>query len=354
MSTRRRLLKRATASAVALLIVITAWWMAGEAERQAAVVANAPQLVSNTGAGQSARHAATSQPMNARPSPTAVIPPDPLQGLRERFGRSSLRGTGVDGAITLHTDGRLVMDRDLLRHFDYYLGLIGEFTLDEIRLLLIDEVTRQSGARVAAAVVEAFDRYVAMRKALAQQAPAGDLADQVARVRAVQRDWFGADAEAMFGEENRYVENSAERLAIERDVTLSAAEREVQLAALESTMPAGERSNQSEVTSGLLAGDQTRHFEALDTEAGQRHAERAELWGANAADRLASLDQSRADWERRIAEYIAARDAILADTRLDAAARQGAIEALRQHLFDPNEQIRIESLEAINQLRAGG
>ena len=343
----------ATAAAVALLIAIAAWWLPGEPQREAAVDAEVRTVVSEIGAGEATEHATTPQPLNARSAAAAANPPDPLLALRERFARSSLRGTEVDGAITLHADGSLVMDRELLRHFDYFLGLIGEFTLDEIRQLLIDETTRQAGGRAAASVADAFDRYVAMRKSLAEQAPSADLADQIERVRAVQRDWFGADAEAMFGDENRYVEDSVERLAIERDMTLSGAERDARLADLESTMPSSERSNFSEVTSGLLAGDQTRHFEALHTDVSARHAERAELWGTDAADRLAVLDQSRADWERRIAEYIAARDTIQADSQLGVASRQAAIIVLRQRLFDPNEQIRIESLESIGELRTG-
>ena len=50
--------------------------------------------------------------------------------------QSSLRGTEVDGSVLLNAHGKVVLDPGMRRLFDYYLSLIGERDLIQIRTLL--------------------------------------------------------------------------------------------------------------------------------------------------------------------------------------------------------------------------
>ena len=79
--------------------------------------------------------------------------------------------------------------------------------------------------------------------------------------------------------------------------------------------------------------------------------EREALFGAEAAARLAQADAEIAAWDARVRAYVQARDAIRADGRLDAAARDRAIATLQARSFDAAELRRIASLEAIGQLQ---
>lgn len=84
-----------------------------------------------------------------------------------------------------------------------------------------------------------------------------------------------------------------------------------------------------------------------DTEPGRELPKSEPAAEVEAADRLAAHDERRAVWERRLAAYRSARDAITADAGLDPAARDAEIETLRARLFDARERIRVRALDEI-------
>ena len=292
----------------------------------------------------------TSDPAPAGPD---VVATD-LDTLRARYARSSLRGTAPDGDVGLDAQGRLRLDAGLVRRFEHYLSLIGEFEIREIRRLLQADLSDEFGAAVAGAALTAFDRYVGLRQALAETELSSDLARRLEQLHRLRRDWFGPDAEAMFGAEEAEVRYTLARRDIASDGTLEADERQRRLAELDAGRAPFEREAQRDATSALLADEQSRQFEHLGTDPETRREERAALWGEDAADRLAALDLERSDWDRRLLDYVRQRDRVLADPTLDAAARERSLAALRQRSFDLSEQARIEALEAIDALPRGG
>ncbi len=288
--------------------------------------------------------------------PTATTPQNTLRltELRHRLQQSSLRGTTRDGDIAFDAGGRLVLDANLRRRFDYYLALSGEFSDIDIRTLLLGDVADAHGASAAAEVAEAFDRYLDLRADLAHSRMSTDLAERFEQVRAARRTWFGDDADAMFGDEEAHVAYTLERQALEASDELDDAERRSRLDQLEARRPATERAVQRDASAALLVAEQTRQLDALGADATDRHAERAELWGEQAADRLARLDRERADWDRRLAGYARSRAALIADSTLDASTRAAALDRLRRESFAPTERLRVEALEAVGALPATG
>jgi lipase chaperone LimK len=274
--------------------------------------------------------------------------------LRDRLQQSSLRGTTRDGDITVDANGRLVLDANLRRLFDYYLALTGEFSDSDLRTLLLGDVAEAHGAGAAAEVAEVFDRYLGLRAELAHAPVSADLAERFEQVRAARRNWFGDDADALFGDEEAQIAYTLERQALEASDELDDAERQARLDELEARRPATERAAQRDASAALLAAEQTRQLDALGADPTARHAERAELWGEQAADRLARLDRERADWDRRLAGYARSRAALIADSMLDASTRAAALDRLRRASFAPTEQLRIEALEAVGALPSGG
>jgi lipase chaperone LimK len=280
--------------------------------------------------------------------------PDSLVQLRQRYAASSLRGTVPDGGIAFDARGALRLDANLVRRFEHYLSLVGEFELHEIRALLQAQLQDELGESAAAAAIAAFDRYVGLREAISATELSADLATRLEQLRALRRHWFGADAESMFGAEETEVEYTLARSALQRDSQLSDEQRATRLAELEAARDPRENAIQRDATSAALVDEQTRQFDAMNADAATRAEERAALWGEDAAQRLAELDRARAEWDRRVSEYLAERQQLEARPDLDVAARQQALSALRARRFDAAERQRIEALEAIGALPPGG
>lgn len=294
-------------------------------------------------------------------APAPVIPARPgdvhasdLARLRQRVAQSSLRGTTPDGEIAFTASGALRMDAALVRRFEHYLSLIGEFELGEIRVLLQADLRDELGTAAADVVIAGFDRYVALREAVAASELSDDLATRLQQLRELRRDYFGADAEAMFGAEEADLAHGLARRAIESDAALDPEQRRARLEDLENRRAPSLREAQRDATSALLVDEQTRQFDRDGVDPATRAEERRDLWGDAAADRLATLDAERAHWQTRLASYARERERVLADPRLGQAARQQALEDLRHRAFNPQERLRVEALEAVGALPPSG
>lgn len=353
-TSRRRFRRGGVLLGAALVALGLFWWTTHQPSRTADATASpSPVEPGNAPA------ATTPQPGRAESAkPIAVTPqPEPedaqLAALRERLHHSSLRGSDVDGDVALDGNGQLRLDAELLRRFDYYLSLSGEFSPAEIRRLLEGDLREQHGNAIADAALDTFDRYIGLRQALENSSLPDDPAARLAALRELQRAWFGDAADSLFGEENSLLADTLARRAIETNPDLSEVERSRQLAELDQQRSPSERESRDEANAARLAEEQTEQFDQLDMDAATRHEERAALWGEDAADRLAALDQQRADWDRRLGDYASARQRILDDASLSPDARQQALNRLRESGFDANEQLRVEALERTGGLPSG-
>lgn len=268
--------------------------------------------------------------------------------------RSSLRGTEVDGGASFDASGELVLDLALRRLFDYHLSLIGERDLLQIRQLLADYLLGRFDPRKTASVLGYFDRYAAYLQRLGES-KIGESADpqqRLADAMALRRQMLGdAMATAFFAEEEALAALTLKRMDIAGDATLTAAQKSEQLAALDRSVGYTARADAD--TASVVAA-QDRRFDSAQSSPDERAAEREALWGKEAAQRLAQLDDERARWDARVEQYLYARSRIDADRSLSAAARAQALATLRAQRFDAAEQRRIASLEAIGQLKPGG
>ena len=264
----------------------------------------------------------------------------------------SLRGSDVDGGVTLDANGNPKADRALRRLFDYFLARIGERDAAMIRADLFAHLrdALHLDAMAQARVMDWFDRYVAVQRAAVEMARSGDLRRDAARLRDLHRGLLGDElARAWFGSEDDYAGYTAERLALAHDASLSAAAKAQRMVELESKMDPLERENYHAATDFQIASMQSQQFEAAGTDAATRYVERAALWGEDAATRLGALDQAEADWNARIAAYARARDALLANTALNASAREAQLAALLNGFSEP-ERRRVLSLAQANLL----
>lgn len=267
---------------------------------------------------------------------------------------SSLRGTEVDGGIALGPNGQVVLDLQMRRLFDYYLSLVGERDVIQIRQLLKDQLLGKYSQANTETVLQYFDRYTHYLNALTDL-NIGSLRSPEARleqVKALRKKMLGDEmALIFFAEEEALSGLTLKRMAIANDKTLSAEDKSRLLAELDNSANYSVRTEAD--TAGLI-DEQNRQLDALKLSDAERAAEREALWGKDAAGRLAQLDQQRSQWDTRVTHYLLARSRIDANRGLSAPARAQAIAALRAQQFNETEQRRIASLEAIGQLKPGG
>lgn len=250
--------------------------------------------------------------------------------------RDALRDTQVDGAITLDAAGRPVADRAMRRLFDYFLIRIGERDLAGVRSDVQQHLRGQLAPAALAQVMAWFDAYVSLQRESAALGATDDLQADLQRRHELRRKRLGdAMAEAWFGEEERDAAYAIARRAVLRDPALDAASRKARLATL-----AKEYGRDEETDAAQLAIDVEALLDARQASASQRFAEREAMFGKDAAQRLADLDASRAQWNARIADFRARRDGILAHHGLSEAQRKEQVDALLS-AFTPEERPRV-------------
>ena len=269
---------------------------------------------------------------------------DPLATLRARLANSSLRDAAIDGELSFDGDGRLIADVGLRRLFDHFLSLSGEFPLADIGRLIDDAVRSMHGDAAADQAIVWFERYLTLLRAVDAMAFPADPLARADALRALRRQHLGeAVAQAMFGDEEAALDLALARRTVLQADDLPSDERARLLEALEETRPDTWRQVRLDSEVAELAERQTRQLDALAADAATRHAERAALWGEEAAQRLAFLDAERAHWDTRITHYLAARDAFGTDPRaLDVWLRDNFSEAERRRLA------ALESIDALD------
>lgn len=265
-------------------------------------------------------------------------------GLARELPRS-LRGTDVDGGLSIDRSGHFVPDPDALALFDYFLAATGEAPADEIAQWIRAHIARTLEPPAEAEALALLERCLAYRDAARElaesEAVPADLERRLQWLRELRRAHFGADvAEALFGLEEDVTRIDLERRRVAQDPALTLAERAAELAALESELPEPVREAR-----GRARAPGRSYREVLDLRAaGASEAEifvaRARRFGPEAAGRLAALDREQAAWQARLDAYRAERRALL-----DAGTQANTLEGLRHRHFSPEELPRVRAID---------
>lgn len=89
----------------------------------------------------------------------------------------------------------------------------------------------------------------------------------------------------------------------------------------------------------------TQEWQETDGNPANLQQMRENLVGREAAERLAKLDQERAEWQRRIDSWLLEREAITSNTGVSEADKQRQIDAVRRMRFNEHEELRVLLLE---------
>jgi lipase chaperone LimK len=261
----------------------------------------------------------------------------------------SLRGTEVDGGLTLDADGRFVADRDAVAMFEYFLTAVGEESYEDVVARITAEIGVRLPADAADGALAFLTQYLDYRTRAGTLVDVGEpvaLAQGFERLRALRREVFDEPlASELFGEEERHAAVTLLQREIATDPDLDDETRRALIEQAFDALPAEHREARARATAHLdLARAQAK---LLDEGAGAddiRH-ERERRFGEDAADRLEALDRRRAEWNARVADYRGARERIDGDASLSDADKGRLVEELLDDAFSDSERTRVEALD---------
>jgi len=289
--------------------------------------------------------AAVAAPPAARPpARVGAVAAPPAEPAAETLP-ASLHGTAEDGELRQDDEGALVIGPEVVRFFDYYFSATGEESGGALRARIVAAVRRHlSSERAVRQAISLLDDYIGYREASRRLDAGGDTAARLGAVRRLRRERFGDLAALLFGEEERAVGVALEQRRILGDASLSADDRAARLAETEARLPEAVRAARAESTRPLRERAEEEALRNAGAGDADLHAYRTANDGAEAADRLAALDQRRAAWAARLQAFRAARAEILR-TEPDADQQRLAVRQLLEASFTTLEQVRVEATD---------
>jgi lipase chaperone LimK len=260
-------------------------------------------------------------------------------------------GTQVDGMLEVDRNGSLLITEQIRHLFDYFYTTVGEVSFEQASANIRQHLTArlpQPALDQALAILDDYIEYKTALVELEQAFPvAGDIdalrgrADAVQRLRA--RIFSPETHQAFFAAEEVFNSFTLERLAIMHDDNITRQDKAAMIEDLRQSLPEDMQDLLVPQIHQVLT-EQTDMLQSAGADASEIRALRMSMVGPEATGRLETLDQQRQQWQRRLDEFSAERQAIADHPGLGDADKQQAINALVTQRFAPNEQLRIGSL----------
>ncbi len=236
------------------------------------------------------------------------------------FVKGSLQGTEPAGNWCIDTSrtDALKPCSALRERFEYYLlGLGGEITIDEARGLIEQDSLSDNGEALTRQIMTLWDQYWQLRNYAwsnhLEMTNRGTWMPMLEEMRMVRRQILGEEwATAFFGEDEEYFRNYYAQLEGGK------------------TAPRDPGAPVPQLGAGK--------------DPAAVNAERAALYGAPAAERLARVDADWADWENRLTAARAEWDRLQKSAELSELQRKAEMNRYVAAHFNSSERLRIEAL----------
>ena len=292
--------------------------------------------------------------MSGEPGIAATQVQSSVQGLSEApatleesdlLALKTFRGAQVDGALRTGLHGELVVDMALRRWIDFYLSARGEVELNELVAAMHAEMAQlpQPGQNQAIDLLEDYLGYLAALGNYDEEAQrrlsGADFDAMAGRLewqKRLRREWLEPNVvAAFFGEDEAMDDYTLERIRL---VKQGASAEE--LATLEQTLP--DELQQLRARSRLITNmhQQESDLRANGASAADVQAWRVQQFGAEAAGRLAEVDQRREQWQSRLRDYQQYSQS-LALKGLSENDRNQLLESYQQRHFSEDEIKRL-------------
>ncbi|MFC7420672.1 lipase secretion chaperone [Iodobacter arcticus] len=263
----------------------------------------------------------------------------------------SLSGTSPDGEIA-KGKGDLQLNQALLLRFDYYLATVGERPLAEIIAQIAQDLDRELKPDAAKEAKRILAQYIQFKQALAALANNPALAGQnletmrlrLAAIQNTRSRFFNRqEITALFAEEDLQHNALLERLAIQQDERLSAAQKAQKQATLDAQLSPAAQQARAALVQHLSLASQIEAAKQAGASTEQLRQIRSQSVGSDAADRLATLDKEEGQWQSKIDTYLAARSHAI--STLPPTEQNTAVQKLRDQYFSVQEQKRLGAFE---------
>jgi len=265
----------------------------------------------------------------------------------------SLQGTS-HGVRLVSRDGELLVTSALRDLFDYYLSATGELPLDDIRQRIEQELMQQLGSGSALSeatnILQDYLDYKTQLQVFEQQYQADPQAtteqqlaffrERQQALQQLQNNTLGHGVADIFFAFDRQLDDHTLAKAQILNSDLSEEGKQQALINLQAELPIQMQLHQqrNQQQAELVAIDQTG-----DLSAEEKFRQREAVAGAEAAQRLAQLDEQRAQWQRRLARFRQDIDQ-LKQSGASQADFADAYQVLLEQQFHSDEQARAKAL----------
>lgn len=308
-------------AACALLGAAALWWLSTDTP---------PGRAGTPGTGMAGSAPGATAPGADRMAggPAGLLAPPPRAGTTDAGSSDPLLAPGLRDTLEalLHAAGDAPDPETLKQRLE---GLVGQ----------------HFPASLSTRALALARRYVDYRVALGRlKAPADPtdprgLREAMAERQKVRLQYFDGDEyDTLFAREAELDQYMLARLEITRNDTLTPAQKRTALQDAEASLDAERRAQRTQAVAHVGVAEQTAAFNAQGVDERTRHAQRSAQYGEEAAQRLAQLDRQESDWQSRLNQYQQARHASTDPARL---------QQLRDQLFSPQEQLRIDAALAL-------
>ena len=281
----------------------------------------------------------------------------PILGYTSEYGplAEGFYGTELNQVVLQDEYDNLLITQDLKRVFDFFLSgnAAEDPSLIQMRIKEYLGKTLTGDALAQAELI--LQQYLDFKEALADPAYfAGNissnnlsqLAEQLTAQRELRDRFLSPEVvEVFFGQSDALDDYTLQRLLILSDHTLDAGQKEEALVDLKSQQPERLQKKEAHTQRMKEIKQQVEQLRASGADDHEVFQFRTEALGVEAAQRFQELDDQRAQWQKRVEEYLSARQEILDHSGISAEEKAKQIEAIKNSRFNNKERLRMLAYE---------
>ncbi|MBP2604439.1 lipase secretion chaperone [Acinetobacter calcoaceticus] len=274
----------------------------------------------------------------------------------DAYHSKSQQDTEVNCQLKIDSSQHLVVNSQTRDCFEYFITQYGENDLEQIKTHFGKFIQGQYLEPARSQIMDLWTRYLKYREQLAQiQAPSAKQQDKnyfqkiFNSIQDIRKRFFSAsEIEGLFSSEDIYQNYTLDRMQILEDSSLSEIEKARKLKERFEELPEDWQQNLQELSKLDDLHTLTKQIKARNGSAEELRQMRTALVGAEATQRLETLDTQRNAWQQRVTSYLNGRDEIIKSNMSDNAKNQ-AIQQLRQQQFNSSqEQLRLRTFETVH------
>lgn len=274
---------------------------------------------------------------------------------------NSLAGVPMPYRLLTDANGNLLISSDIRELFDFYLSAQIDANLEQLVALIEQALDAQLSDVARSQAQDILLAYLDMKRALydyeqglvahPEFESSSGLENMQARWQArerIRQEYLSPEVYEAFYEREQALDSfTMARLNILKDPALDEAGRAQAVLDLVASSP--ENIKQAHEKSAKMEHLQAFEASIDPMNEDDKHALntlRREHFGEEALARFERLDQERAEWQRRLAQYKNEKQKISEQQGISEADKQAAIDQLKAQIFEPPERLRVSAMEA--------